>query len=98
MRMYNHMIMRYLLLRTQRVKLKGGEQGTKKPLIFRGLAYLLIPLISRNIPPELAPFLRHASGLPGFTGPFPSTSLDESILSCIRLSMYTLANQEQITA
>jgi hypothetical protein len=52
--------------------------GTKKPLSFRGLAFLLIPLISRKAPPELAPFLHGTSGLPGFVGPFPSTSLDES--------------------
>lgn len=52
--------------------------GTKKPLLFRGLAFLLIPLILRKAPPELAPFLRGADGLPGFIGPFPSTSLDES--------------------
>src|SRR5258707_10801640 len=31
--------------------------GNKKPLHLRGLASLLIPLISRTIPPELAPFL-----------------------------------------
>jgi hypothetical protein len=37
----------------------------------------------------LAPFLHCASGLPGFVGPFPSTSLDESDIThnsfvCVR--------------
>jgi len=36
---------------------RNEQAGTKKPLRFRGLALLLIPLISRNNPPELAPFL-----------------------------------------
>ena len=63
-------------------------KGTKKPLHFRGLAILHIPLILRNAPPELAPFPLYTGGLPGFIGPFPSTSLDESdfssrILLCV---------------
>ena len=68
-------------MKQARRKNRPAELGTKKPLILRGMAYLLIPLILRNNPPELAPFLRRrllAGGLPGFVGPFPSTSLDES--------------------
>jgi|SRR5579859_1658013 len=55
-------------------------KAQKDPCSSGAWRLLHIPLILRNNPPELAPFLpvRLASGLPGFVGPFPSTSLDES--------------------
>ncbi len=60
-------------------------QGIKKPLYFRGMANCTFPSsrgLYHAVPPELAPFLSRfgTDGLPGFVGPFPSTSLDESDL------------------
>jgi len=60
-------------------------QGIKNPLYFRGMADCTFPSscgLYHAVPPELAPFLSRngTDGLPGFVGPFPSTSLDESDL------------------
>ena len=60
--------------------------GYKKTPATQGLAILLFPLISRNVPPELAPFPRFCTGgLPGFIGPFPSTSLDEAVINVLHM-------------
>jgi hypothetical protein len=41
----------------QRSQWRLTAEGKKRPLDFRGLSVLrLIPLILRNVPPELAPF------------------------------------------
>jgi|SRR5579884_565932 len=55
--------------------------ANKKTPVLRGFATSLIPLISRNtmiLRRNWHPSCYVARGLPGFTGPFPSTSLDES--------------------
>jgi hypothetical protein len=57
----------------------------KKTPVLRGCATSLIPLILRTVPPELAPCTLRRSGLPGFIGPYPSTSLDESSCYCKKL-------------
>ena len=58
------------------------QKGIKKPLHIQGLGiYAHSPHLADGIyPPELAPFLVKPGGLPGFVGPSPSTSLDESYL------------------
>jgi len=57
---------------------ESGLMAQKNPCFSGVWRYCSFPLISRKAPPELAPFLHSADGLPGFIGPFPSTSLDES--------------------
>src|SRR5579872_906816 len=58
-------------------------EGNKKPLHLRGLATSQIPLISRYYRRNWHLPCGFAGGLPGFTGPFPSTSLDESSISTV---------------
>jgi hypothetical protein len=58
------------------------KRGHKKTPAFQGhVAFFAHSPHLAVAPPELAPFLFRTSGLPGFIGPFPSTSLDESNLT-----------------
>jgi hypothetical protein len=77
--MYGHMMIRFLLLYPLcNRKEPGGIDRHKKTPAFQGSGVTAHSPHLADAPPELAPFLPCAGGLPGFVGPFPSTSLDES--------------------
>ena len=62
------------------------NKANKKTPMIRGVASSLSPLILRNTlvsRRNLHPACFVACGLPGFIGPLPSTSLDESSCYCI---------------
>ncbi len=63
----------------QREEKASQVRGTKKPLLVRGLALLHIPLILRQLPPELAPFLLGQAGCRASSGRFPPPLLMRAI-------------------
>ena len=66
--------------------------GNKKPLHLRGYGFVASPLISRNYPAGIGTLSCDiAGGLPGFIGPYPSTSLDEISFCCAYLLMKVLS-------
>jgi len=71
--------------------------GNKKPLHLRGYGFVASPLISRNYPAGIGTLSCDiAGGLPGFIGPYPSTSLDETMLLHIFSCASTFVNQYKL--
>jgi hypothetical protein len=65
-------------------------QPIKKPLHLRGQLHWLFPSSRGMLRRNWHPSCGIAGGLPGFIGPFPSTSLDESRIFCTYLIVRVL--------
>ena len=65
-------------------------QPTKKPLHLRGQLRWPVPSSCGMLRRNWHPSCDFAGGLPGFIGPFPSTSLDESSYYCTYLIVIVL--------